>query len=124
MSLAAYISNTYAQVISQLGWTTQITTIISKVLQLYGVATEAEATDQEKLEKLADYCVWKQALADISLDYSFTEQGVGTYSRNQAVENIRSNMNAAYTAAMPYLPEYQITVHEDDSNSDWYEEAA
>jgi len=120
MGLATYISGTYGQLISQLGWTTQINTIISKALQLYGVETEAEATDGEKLEKIADYVVWKQALNDISLDYSFTEANVGTYNRNQAVENIRSNMSAAYAAAMPYLPDFQITVHPDGTNADWY----
>jgi len=120
MSLATYISGTYGQLISQLGWTTQINTIISKALQLYGVETEAEATDGEKLEKIADYVVWKQALNDISLDYSFTEANVGTYNRNQAVENIRSNMSAAYAAAMPYLSDFQITVHPDGTNADWY----
>ena len=120
MSLSTYISGTYVQLVTQLGWTTQINTIIAKTLQLYGVDLEAEAVDEEKLEKIADFCVWRQALNDISLDYAFSQDGVGSFNRNQAVEQVRLNMNAAYTSAMPYLSEYQIVVHPDDSNNDWW----
>ena len=74
MAFTDYITNTFGQVKTQLAWTDsgQLATIIAKALQLYGVDTEAEATDSEKAERLVDYCVWRQALADISLDYSFS----------------------------------------------------
>lgn len=122
MTLETYIDNTYSQVKSQLGWdSTDLTTIIAKALQLYGVDTEADATDDEKAEKLTDYCVWKQALADISLDYAFSADG-RSYHRDQAVQQVRDNVNEAYRMALSYMPEYQIIVHEDTSHSDWWEE--
>jgi hypothetical protein len=120
LTIATYIDNTYAQLVSQLGWSTPHTTIAAKALQLYGVDTEAEATDDTKLEALVDYAVWKQALADISLDYSFSADG-NSYQRQQAVEAVRKNLMAAETKALAYLPEYQIIIHEDDTNADWWD---
>jgi hypothetical protein len=121
MTLPDYIFSTYQQLITQLDWDGQIDSIISKTLQLYGMDSEEDVDDTEALEKIADYVVWKQALADISLDFDFSEDGVGSYSRSKAVEQVRANMNAAYMAALPYLSEYQITIHADPTNSDWWE---
>lgn len=122
MAFTDYITNTFGQVKTQLAWTDsgQLATIIAKALQLYGVDTEAEATDSEKAERLVDYCVWRQALADISLDYSFSADD-RTLHRSQAVDHIRSNANEAYRLALGYMPEYQIIIHEDTANSDWWE---
>jgi hypothetical protein len=120
MTIASYIDATYSQLVSQLGWTTPHSTIAAKTLQLYGVDTEAEATDDIKLEALVDYAVWKQALADISLDYAFSADG-NSYQRQQAVEAVRKNLMAAETKALAYMPEYQIIIHEDDTNADWYD---
>ena len=119
MTIASYIDNTYTQLVSQLGWSTPHTTIASKALQLYGVDAEDDATDETKLEAILDYAVWKQALADISLDYQFSADG-NSYHRQQAVEAVRKNLMAAETKALAYLPEYQTIIHEDASNQDWY----
>src|SRR5512138_1403628 len=113
MALSDYITNTYGQVKTQLGWgdSTQLVTIIDKTLQLYGVSAEVDATDETKLEALCDYAVWRQALADISLDYAFSADG-SSFSRNQAVEQVRQNMLSAQFRALEYLSEYQAVVHE------------
>lgn len=122
MTLETYIDATYGQVKSQLGWdSTDLGTIIAKALQLYGVDTEAEATDTTKAEKLTDFAVWRQALNDVSMDYAFSADG-RTLHREQAVQHIRDNMNDAYRLAMEYMPEYQIVIHQDPTNADWYEE--
>lgn len=123
MTLETYIDATYSQVKTQLGWdSTDLSTIIAKTVQLYGVDTEVEATDDVKLEALCDYAVWRQALADISLDYAFSADG-STFNRNQAVAQVRENMLIAEIKALPYLSDYQIVVHEDNANSDWWEDA-
>jgi hypothetical protein len=124
MALSDYITSTYGQLKTQLSWgdSTQILTITNKTLQLYGVTLEVDATDIAKLEALCDYAVWRQALADISLDYAFSADG-SSFSRNQAVEQVRQNMLIAENAALPYLPNYEITIHEDKTNADWWEAA-
>lgn len=121
MALADYITNTYGQLKAQLNWgdTTQLVTIIDKTLQLYGVSAEVDATDEVKLEAMCDYAVWRQALADISLDYAFSADG-SSFSRNQAVEQVRQNMLTAETKALSYMSNYNVLLHEDNTNSDWY----
>ena len=87
---------------------------------MYGVSTEAEATDLTKLHALADVAVWRQALNDISLDYNWSADGA-SFSRSQAVTAIRENLMRAESAAMAYNPAYNITVHTLDNNPDWRE---
>jgi hypothetical protein len=120
MTLATYISDNFPTIKSQLGWndSTQIVTIVDKALELYGVATEALATDTTKLHALADVAVWRQALADISLDYSFSADGA-SFSRNQAVDGIRKNLDMAEGRAIVYMSSYDIVVHTQNNNPDW-----
>lgn len=122
MSLTTYINDYFAQVKSQLGWSdsTQIAAIITKTLELYGVDNEGDATNTTKLHALADVSVWRQALNDISLDYGFSADGA-SYSRNQAVNQIRDNLRDAESTAMVYMPNYQMIVHQNDPNPDWSE---
>jgi len=121
MTLATYITDNFSQVKSQLGWSDslQIATITDKALEYYGVATEAEATDTTKLHALADVAVWRQALADVSLDYNFSADGA-SYSRSQQADMIRKNIELAENAAIVYMPNYQIGVSSDPDHTDWY----
>ena len=77
MALADYITSNFGQVKTQLGWSDslQLSGITDKTLEMYGVATEAEATNAKKLHAIADIAVWRQALADVSLDYNFSADG-------------------------------------------------
>ena len=120
MTLATYISDNFPTIKTQLGWndSTQIVTIVAKAVELYGVATETLATDTVKLHALADVAVWRQALADISLDYSFSADGA-SFSRNQAVDGIRKNLDMAESRAIVYMSSYDIVVHANDRNPDW-----
>ena len=120
MTLATYITDNFGQVKSQLGWSDslQIATITDKALELYGVATEALATDTAKLHALADVAVWRQALADVSLDYNFSADGA-SYSRSQQADMMRKNLDAAYDAAIVYMSNYQIGVSSDPDHHDW-----
>lgn len=122
MALADYITANFRQIKSQLGWSDslEITAITSKALELYGVATEVLATDTTKLHALADVAVWRQALADVSLDYSFSADGA-SYSRNQQIVEIRKNLDGAIGDAMVYLPNYSIIVSASDDHPDWTE---
>ena len=120
MTIATYISDNFPTIKSQLGWndSTQIVTIVAKTLELYGVATEAEATDLTKAHALADVAVWRQALNDIALDYNFSADGA-SFSRSQAVNNIQKNLDEAASRALIYMASYDIVVHANDRNPDW-----
>lgn len=120
MTLAAYITSNFTQVKTQLGWSDslQIAAITDKTLEMYGVDTEAEATDATKLHALADVAVWRQALNDVSLDYNFSADGA-SYSRSQQAEMIRKNLNDAITDAVVYSANYAIGYSTSDDHPDW-----
>lgn len=122
LGLLDYINENFPTIKTQLGWTdgVNIATIITKTLEMYGVSTEAEATDLTKLHALADVAVWRQALNDISLDYNWSADGA-SYSRSQAVTAIRDNLMRAESVAIAYSPAYNIVVHTLDNNPDWRE---
>lgn len=120
MALADYITSNFSQIKTQLGWSDseEITAITDKTLEMYGVDTEAEATDSRKLHALADVAVWRQALADVSLDYNFSADGA-SYSRSQQADMIRKNFDAAFNAAIVYMPNYAIGYSASDDHPDW-----
>ena len=105
-----------------MGWSdsVQLVTITEKTLELYGVATEAEATDTRKLHAIADVAVWRQALNDVSLDYNFSADGA-SYSRSQQADMIRKNLNDAIADAIAYLANYAIGYFTSDDHPDWTE---
>lgn len=121
MTLTAYITANFRQIKSQLAWSDslEITAIIDKTLEFYGVATEAEATDTSKLHALADVAVWRQALTDVSLDYNFSADNA-SYSRSQQADMIRENLEGAVTAALVHMPSYTIGVSSSDDHPDWW----
>lgn len=122
MTLAAYITSNFGQVKTQLGWSDslQITAITEKTLEMYGVSTEAEATNTKKLHAIADLAVWRQALNDVSLDYNFSADGA-SYSRSQQADMIRKNLNDAITDAVAYSANYAIGYSTSDDHPDWTE---
>lgn len=122
MTLVDYITANFRQVKTQLGWhdSLQIVAITDKTLEMYGVATEAEATDSKKLHALADIAVWRHALADVSLDYDFNADNAG-YKRSQQADMIRKNLDEATNNALVYLPNYSILINASDDHPDWTE---
>lgn len=122
MTLAEYIDLNFSKIVSQLAWSDsiEIAAITAKTLEFYGVDTEAEATDTSKLHALADVAVWRQALNDVSLDYSFSADGA-SYSRGQMHDHIRKSLDGAESAAIVYMPNYAITYNATDDHPDWTE---
>lgn len=120
MALADYITSNFSQIKTQLGWTdsVEITAITEKTLEMYGVSTEAEATDSRKLHAIADVAVWRQALNDVSLDYNFSADGA-SYSRSQQAEAIRDNLKNAVEDAVAYSSSYAIGYNTTDDHPDW-----
>lgn len=122
MTLTTYIDSNFGQIKTQLGWDSDdLSTIINKTLEIYGVATEAEATNTPKLHAVADVAVWRQALTDVSLDYDFSADNA-SYKRGQQSDMIRKNLEQAVTAAIVYMPGYSIGVSSSDDHPDWWAE--
>lgn len=121
MALSDYINSNFSQVKSQLGWDSDdLSAILAKTLEFYGVATEVLATDTTKLHKLADVAVWRQALNDVTLDYDFSADNA-SYKRSQQHDMIRENLEEAVTYALVYMPNYSITINASDDHPDWTE---
>lgn len=120
MALADYISDNFATIKSQLNWTdsVELPVIVTKALEMYGVANDSLAVDLVKYHALGDVAVWRRALNDIALDYNFSADGA-SFSRSQAVAAIRQNLAEAENKAIAYMPAYQMVVHQNDINPDW-----
>lgn len=120
MTLAEYITANFRQIKTQLSWSDslEISAITEKTLELYGVATEAEATNTTKLHALADVAVWRQALIDVSMDYDFSADAA-SYKRSQQADMIRENLQTAENDAIVYMPNYAMTVNATDDHPDW-----
>lgn len=113
MSLADYLNSVLGGLASQLGWSVvagnSYDFIVSETLEKYGVVTEIDATDTNKLHALGKVCLWKQVLIEVSFDYSFSADGA-TYNRNQLYEMIKQNYADALADASQYDPNNLITV--------------
>jgi hypothetical protein len=107
MALSDYLSGRYATIYSVLGWSDSYAAIIEDALELYGADTESEATDLTKLHRLADYALWKQARATVSLDYDYSGDGASD-KRSQMAAQVKENLRLAYVDALAYIPGLQI----------------
>ena len=118
MALSDWLTARYSVPYTTLGWTSW-TSIVADSLELYGVSLEAQATDTEKLHKLATYAVWAQAQRDVSLKYNVTVDNQ-RLDRKGMHEMVSKNLSEAWAEAMPYLSAYQIGVEEITVSQDPY----
>lgn len=108
MALADYLEDYLGGLASQLGWNSgSYGFIVSEALRLYGVSTEAEAVDLNKLYALAKVALWEAVLRDISMDFDYSSNGA-SFKRSQAVEQVKNNLEDARVAAQVYLPDFSI----------------
>jgi len=108
MTLATWYADRFTTIQGALGWS-DFSVITEDALELYGVATEEEATDTEKLHALARFALWKQAQIDVSLDMDFSADG-RSFSRSQMHKMITENLARAMADATHYLDALQIDV--------------
>ena len=121
MELADYLMSYLGQVGKDFGWTNKsdFGTIIEDTLLLYGVKTEAEATDLVKLRSLAKMVAWGFVLSSLSANYSFSADGA-TYNRNQYYEMAKSNYSNCLSECYMYLPDYSIETGKLNTEQDPY----
>lgn len=119
MNLKDYIQSYLGKFGDYLGWTFEYSVIVDDCLEVYGVATEVEATDTKKLHAIARYKTWEKVLVEVSQDYNFSADG-GNYSRSQIYEMAKQNYLLALNDAQTYLSEYQIEIGEVIDNQNPY----
>ena len=105
MTLAEYLHAYLGGLRSQLGWEIESGSYdftVSDALRLYGVSTEAEATDLDKLYTLAKVVLWESVLREISFDYDYSANGA-SFKRSQMYQQVEKNLAEAKFEAVFYL---------------------
>jgi len=85
--------------------------IADSALRTYGVATEALATDLDKLYAITKVEFWKAVLVNVAAMYNFSVDG-GNYSRSQFHDMAEKNLAMALADAAEYYPGGYIEVGE------------
>ena len=111
MTLVNYLESYLGGLATQIGWTTSGSSYdftISETLRLYGVDSEAEATDLNKLYVIGKRVLWESILREVSFDYDYTANGA-SFKRSQMYDFIKQNLDDAATEASYYLGDYKIS---------------
>ena len=111
MALQDYLHSYLGSIATQLSWTTSGSSYdfsVSEALRIYGVTTEAEATDLNKLYAFAKMCLWDSVLREISFDYDYSANGA-SFKRSQLYDRVKENLDIAVNDVLPYLDNYQIS---------------
>lgn len=76
---------------------------VNDAIELYGVDTEAEATDTKKLNPLLRYATARRILREASMDFDYSADGE-SYHRSQVSKQVAEfMMGDALVDALPYL---------------------
>lgn len=110
MTLKEYLSSYLGSLETQLGWSsTSYDSIVTDTQLQYGISSEEEATDQTKLYKLGVYYLWKKVYRELTLNFDYSADGA-SLKLSQQVENVKAQLNIAFSDAYPYLPNGRIQV--------------
>ena len=113
MSLSTYLESYLGSTLcNQLNWSTSGSSfdfIVEETLSTYGVSTESEATNTDKLHAIAKVKLWEAVLREFSFDFDYSDLST-SIKRSQIFENIQKQLNQAVSAAYQYLPQYKIRI--------------
>lgn len=110
MTLTEYLGIFFSTIIEQLGITAgMIILVIQDTLSVYGVDTEAEATNIQKLYALAKIEMWKRAMLEASFSFDMSLDG-NSYKTSQIYDFCQKNYFQAMYDASEYLPNQVIGV--------------
>jgi hypothetical protein len=77
--------------------------VVDDAVELYGVSTEAEATDTSKLNPLLRYATARRILREASMDFDYSADGE-SYHRSQVSKQVAEYLvQDALVDALPYL---------------------
>lgn len=97
---------------NQLGWDASnenITFVVNETVRLYGVDTEAQATDLDKAYAILEYALWKQVHNVISTYIDYSADGE-SFKMSQSAEVVEKKMLRAKMEATAYLSQYKVRV--------------
>lgn len=99
-----YIQGYIGGLSGTVGWDINaINLALADGLELYGVSTEAEATDTLKLNPLLRYATARRILREASMDFDYSADGE-SFHRSQVSKQVAEYMVAdAIVDALPYL---------------------
>lgn len=108
MTLAEYLEGYLGGLADQLGWNSNsYTFVVAEALRLYGVSSEDQATDLNKLYALARVALWEAVLREVSMDFDYSANGAN-FRRSQVYEQVRQNLEDARADAQMYLGDYAV----------------
>jgi hypothetical protein len=109
--LKAFMHNCLMETASVLGWSVAAgqydEAVLSTLLEYGHVSTAEECTDLRKLRALARVSVWEAVASATAGDHHYSADG-GTFSPEQVHEHALVMLKAAKSAALGYVPEYQV----------------
>jgi len=106
----AYVDSYMGALSSDMAWdATKLGFIVAEALDLYGVDSESEATDNTKAHALLKVAAWQQYVIDTTGDFSYSADGE-SYQRNQAHENGMKMLSLVMREALQYLPDAEIEI--------------
>ena len=110
MAFNDYVQSYIGGLSGTLGWDANtINFVVSDALEVYGVATEAEATDLNKAHALLKYKAMERAMVDVSADINYSADGE-SFQRSNAFTQFKTMFKMALQFALPYLPSSEIQI--------------
>jgi hypothetical protein len=82
---------------------------VNDAMLVYGITDIVDATDIDKIRKIARVEAWKAAAKNVAADYAYSEGGA-SYSRNQMQDMILKQLSLAEQDASGYYAAFQIAV--------------
>ena len=109
MSLYEYLTTYLGEYATTVGLPTgTIAFAVDEAVTLYGVATEAEATDLLKLHTIGKMTVWSGVNIFMSAKFDYSADGE-SFSLSQLKEFASQQLSTSTSAASTYLPSLQQT---------------
>jgi hypothetical protein len=82
---------------------------VNDAMLVYGITDIADATDIDKIRKIARVEAWKAAVKQVAADYAYSD-GSASYHRNQMHDMILKQLELAEQDAAGYYSAFQIAV--------------
>lgn len=110
MTLSEYLTAYLGDIVTDLNISASaISFAVDESISAYGVDTEADATDLDKLHKLAKVEMWKRIMLLNSANFDVSSDG-NSYKSSQIFDFAKQNYLNALSDASEYLDAYTVEV--------------
>lgn len=109
MTLSDYLQSKFDAIYTYMGWdATRTAFIISETLRLYGVDSESEATDTNKLFYFGRVATLQTALDDLSMNLMPNQKA--SFNKDQLFNQISDLLERTFLDGIQYMDEYKIKI--------------